>query len=202
MKLTGRATFAEQSRQIHRARMKMLHWKFIIGIALVVNLVLGSFNGYAYYKHKKGEFLFSDWQPAWKGANYSYVGPIWAENSATYADGTPRMVMIRGEIWPIREVASYEDTVKHLHEKSFKGVGAQTDCERKEITYIHAESRRDLQTNLMHEVLHAGSCAYGGDAFWMSPDATGDDHPGIKHLGEFLSSFVRDNPTFISWMEK
>lgn len=118
------------------------------------------------------------------------------------SDGVPMHVIIDSQEWTIAKVDAFDDAVQCAHKKNVDcsfGIQAETYCNRKFISYINTEDPYILRMNLMHEIFHAGACSHGGDVWWNSVDPDRTEHPGVYHLGEFMSVFAHDNPTFMKW---
>lgn len=113
--------------------------------------------------------------------------------------GIPFTLMINGEHWNLVKVNHFAEAEKHESGKAFNGVQAETFCDQKLISYIETQDDNVLRENLWHEIFHAGACLHNGDTFWNSENPTKFDHPGVYHLGQFTSNFVRDNPLFMAW---
>lgn len=120
--------------------------------------------------------------------------------TATDDEGIPHQLIINGESWDITQVNHFDDidTSKPGAVLPDRVNEAETDCENRNISYIKGP-KNNLRINLMHEVFHAGACLHGGDEWWNSIHPTNSVHPGIYHLGDFMSNFVHDNPLFMQW---
>jgi hypothetical protein len=112
--------------------------------------------------------------------------------SAASQDGVPVNININGDTWTLYKVNTIDDG---------SITGAETHCDTHTIIYIDIGSGLELRDLIMHEVFHAGECLHG-DTWWNSENPTKDFHPGIYHLADFMTNFIRTNPEFIAWMEK
>lgn len=160
----------------------------------------------AYHERHKDLIATSS---AWQGFSMAGTGP-----NGTFSewvgkvneDGIPTPVIIADQRWEIVKVNHFSDAIqsdgKPRTGKSFKGVQAQTYCEQRVISYIPTANPRDLRSNLMHEIFHAGRCLHEeGDAWWNSAEEPKDasDHKGVYRLGEFMATFSHNNPEFMTW---
>lgn len=138
-------------------------------------------------------------EPSWAAFTSEYTNaPLHETVLATNVDGVPDALMINGEMWDISRVDHFKDA-EGRDGGRFSGVQAQTYCKQRMIAYIPTQNPVILKVNLWHEVMHAGACLHGGDTWWNSPHPTAERHEGVKHLGEFLAEFSRDNPGFVAW---
>lgn len=136
-----------------------------------------------------------DWAN-WKlASSYDPSSNLNEQVRAFRSDGVPTTLLINGEQWWIFHVDHFTDGTAD----KTGSIMAETDCQNKIITYISSPNPAILKVNIMHEVFHAGDCLHGGDTYWNSEKPNGEDHPGIYHLGQFMSVFLHDNPQFAAW---
>jgi hypothetical protein len=138
--------------------------------------------------------------PTW--AEFRVASPLKEMVLEDCAHGLPCNLIINGEQWSLVKVDHFADAEGHKGGERFGGVTAQTYCDNKTIAYIDTQSMALFRDELMHEVFHAGACLHGGDEYWNSEDPTWKEHPGVYHLGEFMGTFLHDNPQFAVWMTK
>ena len=149
----------------------------VLRIALIA-LILGNFSVDLWLGHTRAKAMLLSASPTW--ADFSIRGGLNETTVGYYNGGLPRQLTINGRRWSIVQVDHFDDAVgRNLT-----------------IAFIPTTDHQDLKINLMHEVFHAGACAYGGNTWWNSTD---NEHPGIYHLGEFMAIFARDNPQFMAW---
>jgi len=177
-----RPTFSQ--RVLEKQQKKFVRTLETCAVVAVVLITLG-LAGFVVHMERKRLALVK--APSWadftmQSSGYSYLPGL-------NPDGVPNSLMINGEQWSVEQVSSF---------KSPRTL-AETYCNEKMIAYIRESDARRLKINLMHEVFHAGDCLHGGDKWWNSEHPTNSVHPGIYHLGEFMSSFLRDNPQFANW---
>lgn len=155
-------------------------------------------------------FMFRNSQRAYLAVN----APTWADFrvmssgitdlreqvASTNIEGLPYRLTINGEIWDVSKVDHFSDSESQPKDGSlFAGFQAQTYCSKHLIVYIQHNDPQLLRVSLWHEVMHAGACLHGGDGYWNSINPTKTSHEGVRHLGEFLATFTRDNPLFVQW---
>jgi len=200
-----RTRFLERKLEISKKRRTyQMRRKTLICIFSSIIIALAAFNGCVYYLHLHGKVFMSDFIPSYKNANFSTVGPLYSSSITFNEDGVPATLYIRGNAWSVIHVASYKESYGRgeMNYKQKSARVAEANCNKREITYLTSASPTMLRTSIMHEVLHAGSCEYEGDAYWQSIDPDENQHVGIYHLSEFLTSFYRDNPSFDTWMNR
>jgi hypothetical protein len=135
--------------------------------------------------------------PTW--ADFSVAKGVHEQQSFISEDGVPNHVTINGELWTIVHVNNFTADIHHKYGEYFSGIGGETFCSNKTIAYISSNDMRVLKINIMHEIFHAGDCYHGGDTWWNSEKPSRNSHPGIYHLGEFMATFLHDNPQFAAW---
>jgi hypothetical protein len=135
--------------------------------------------------------------PDW--ADFKISGTEHETSTFLNPDGVPEEVMIDGEKWDIIHVDHFDEAEKYKPGQRFGGDQAETYCAERTIAYVSNEDKTELRVDLMHEIFHAGACGHGGDTWWNSIHPTSTYHPGIYHLGEFMATFLRDNPQFAMW---
>ncbi len=163
---------------------------------MAVGLLGMGLYAYAGYKETKVESM-----PTW--ASFTKFDPRGMIESqvAVAEDGLPNTLRINGETWSVVKIGEFSEVVGKPEGPVLGEVStAATFCANKTITYIDDQSRERLRTTIMHEVFHAGACVHGGDKWWNSENPTPKDHPGIYHLGEFMSEFAASNKQFMGWM--
>lgn len=169
----------------------------VVYASITAILFVGSIAYQAYQAHRRIAMVNA---PTWATFTSAYTAtPFHERILGVNWDGVPTTLIINGEQWTVVQVDHFDDAEKYKAGERFGGVQGQTFCENKTIAYIPAENRALLKVNLMHEVFHAGDCLHGGDTWWNSEKPTDENHPGIYHLGEFMSAFAHDNPTFMEW---
>lgn len=198
MKKFNRPTF---SQAVLKRRKDRRFLKFRIALLVTFVVVSLSFECWTIYQEHKAKsatkfmpgILVSGGFPALR---------LQATSGGENEDGVPSHLNINGQAWEVVEIDAYPEAKKHKLGERFTGRDAETDCDNHQITYQHSYNSVEIRENLWHEVMHAGACIHGGDQYWNSVKPTGDKHPGVYHLGEFLGGFSKANPEFMYWMAR
>jgi hypothetical protein len=197
MKFKIRKGFNETvlSRIRQRRKKRLLLGITIVAVGCFAALVVSNI----YFAYKQREDAKARNWPTW--AAFTTSGETYVTHSAVTEDGVPTEINVNGEQWDIVKVKMFaEDIGKDQKDKPSDSL-AKTFCRNKTITYIDHQSGQALRNSLMHEIFHAGDCLHGGDTWWNSENPTADDHPGVYHLGEFMTNFALANKPFMKWFE-
>lgn len=179
--------------RIKQRRKERIVWAVLSVMALAVI----SGEGANVYSKRKSEKMID--APTWADFRVA-SGKTFTSVTASTEDGIPAHLTINGEQWSVVRVLSYKETDKLPAGSYPSGLSGETYCRAKTISYIRSDDPNQLRITMLHEVFHAGGCLHGGDSWWNSADHS-TDHPGIYHLGEFMATFLHDNPRFANWAE-
>lgn len=191
MKRTFSEAVLERKQKRNNARKLIV---FRAGLTLIV-LAAGIAFNMDRIEHKKQ-------LPTWASFKINSGDGSLESVRANTDDGIPRILSINGEEWEVEKVNHFDDAEAHPNGDPFDGIQAETYCKERLIAYIQTENQANLRNNIWHEVMHAGACLHGGDAWWNSINPTRNEHPGVEHLGEFLGEFSKSNPEFMAWTTK
>lgn len=196
-----RKSFSESVLELQRDQRWLRIKVTVVFMAIAVCYIAEGLSLYSL--HLKEKAIAKINAPTW--ADFVALGPGSVGTAfddhvaAETQDGIPAELVINGEVWSVVRVDHFNDADDKKPGEYFNGIQAQTFCAEKTIAYIRAEDQRRLHENIWHEIFHAAACSHGGDTWWNSENPTEDEHPGIYHLGEFMSIFSHDNPRFVEW---
>lgn len=191
-----------RKRQRREKRIRLATWTVTMSIIVGVQILTYHFNKQRVIETKKITMLVKQRvaeadAPTW--ADFQAAKGVHETQEYAGIDGVPFHITINGELWSIVHVNNFNSDSHHKYGEYFSGTGGETFCENKTIAYDSSADARLLKINIMHEIFHAGDCLHGGDTWWNSEHPTRTDHPGVYHLGEFMATFLHDNPQFAMW---
>jgi hypothetical protein len=107
----------------------------------------------------------------------------------------PYSLTINGQRWLLRDK---EEIVND-------GADGMTDCAAHTIWYsfeVDGDKSVERET-IWHEIFHAGNCEEvpSEGTYWQRVTFGDAQHQEVYKLGQFMPSFVHDNPEFMAWAE-